>query len=245
MEEKVEGALEKLGLTSSPAKVYVALLGLGEATVLELAEDSGIKRTTLYPILEDLEKAGFVHKTKTKKQTHYIAEQPSNIAQQIADNVEEFNTYTKELEQKHKGNPSTARVVFFDGGEGFKQIWRDIFASGEKEFLIITDPQEMLQFVKKNYITNKIISKKLELKVHSRQIIASSEYAKEIVAKDREEMRESKVLPHTFKIPMTTIIYGDSVALMSPASENTMLIVESPSFAKTQRSYFEMLWSAI
>ena len=53
------------------------------------------------------------------------------------------------------------------------------------------------------------------------------------------------MLPHTYKLPVTTIIFGDNVALIGPAIENTMLIIESEAYAKSQRSIFEALWDKL
>ena len=109
----------------------------------------------------------------------------------------------------------------------------------------MTDPQEMLGFVRKKYITDTIIKKKVTLNIKSRQLIAFSEYAKEVVRKDKIENRVSKIIPHIYKLPYTTIIFGDTVAFISPAGENVMMLAKSPSFAKTQRAIFELLWSTL
>jgi len=103
----------------------------------------------------------------------------------------------------------------------------------------------MLGFVRKGYITGKIIKEKIKLGIKSRQIIASSEYAKEIIAKDKLENRASKILPHIYKTPFTTIIFGNRVALISSIQENMILIIESAEYAKTQKSIFEALWDRL
>jgi len=44
--------LEKLGLNEKEARVYLALLELGESNIQGLSAKSSVKRTTVYDILE-------------------------------------------------------------------------------------------------------------------------------------------------------------------------------------------------
>lgn len=99
----------------------------------------------------------------------------------------------------------------------------------------------MLGFVKKGYITERIIKEKVVGGIHSRQIVSFSEYAKEIIVKDFRENRKFKTLPPGYALPYTKIIFGASVALISPLRENLIFIVESESFAKTELTLFDAL----
>jgi len=244
MDKKLAAILiSSLGLNQKEAKIYLALLELGEASVQEIAKTSGIKRTSIYFIIEDLKKKGLALEIKSKKHVRFMAEDPKNV---LASRKGRLGILEKHIGNFEiiKNKNTKPRVFFFDNAEGFKKIWEMLFRSGAKEYLIMTDPREMLGFVQKGYITGKIIKEKTQLGIKSRQIIASSEYAKEIVAKDAKENRVSKILPHIYKIPFTTIVFGANVALISPQKENLILLFESEEFAKTQRSVFEALWES-
>jgi sugar-specific transcriptional regulator TrmB len=52
--------LARLGLKEYEAKVYVALVGLGEANVRRIHEASGVPRPRVYDVLNALEKKGFI-----------------------------------------------------------------------------------------------------------------------------------------------------------------------------------------
>ncbi len=245
MEDKIIKVIEGLGLDNNEAKVYISLLELGEATVADISKKSMIRRTTIYPILERLKILNMVSQLKVRKHTKFIAEDPDKVLGQYKSRVEEFGGYVDFLKDIQGGKAKHPRVYFFDGAEGFKKIWKTIFESKSKEYFIITDPREMLGFVREGYITENIIREKIKKQIKSRQLIASSEYAKDIVVKDRQENRVSKVLPHNYKLPFTTIVVDDKVALISPQTENIILLIESEALAKTQRSLFEALWSLL
>ncbi len=241
----ITSILKGIGLSDEQAKIYQALLELGEATVQEVAKKASVKRTSAYYILEQLKAKFIVYETKHRKKTLYVAEKPEELLGDFQKRVARFEKHLEIFKAIENLNIKKPRVYFFEGAEGFKRIWRLLFRSGEKEYLIITDPREMLTFVRKGYITGKIIREKTKLGIKSRQLVAFSEYAKEIIAKDKRENRVSKVIPHIYKIPFTTIIFGNSVALISPYRENLILIIESNDFAKTQRALFEALWDKL
>jgi len=46
--------------------------------------------------------------------------------------------------------------------------------------------------------------------------VCASDYAKDIVSRDAEENRASKILPREYAISYTKIIFGDNVAIISP-----------------------------
>lgn len=236
--------LSEFGFNAVEARVYLALLDLGEGSVLEISKKSGMNRTTIYPILDALKHRGLAFETKVGKHTRYVPERPQEFLKRLQARI---GRLAGEIEQlPPKAATHRPHVYFFEGSDGFKQVWQALFRSGVKEYLIMTDAREMLGFVRERYIVDWIIKEKVRLGIRSRQLIAASASAKDIVAKDSRENRVSKILPHIYKTPVTTIIFGENVAFITPATENLILmVVESPSFAKTQRALFETIWDLL
>jgi len=52
--------LEKIGLSKKEAKVYLACLELSEATIGQISKKSGVKRTTVYDIVESLKEKSLI-----------------------------------------------------------------------------------------------------------------------------------------------------------------------------------------
>lgn len=237
--------LAGVGLDKKPAQVYLALLSMGEATAQELARATSIKRPTVYVVLEELEQRGLVLRARANHRTRFSPTNPKKLFEDARAKTARFEASLPLLEQIKSAPQQGPKITFLKGAEGFKRIWKMIFDSGIKEYLIITDPQHMLGFVRKGYLTDRIIKEKIARDVHSRQIAVFSEYAKALVTNDKKENRISKIMPHVYRFPFTTIIFGNSVAFASSPRENLLLIIESEEFAKTQRSVFEALWTLL
>lgn len=242
-ESKLIQALGIYGLNKKQAKLYLACLGFELVTIQNLAKRSGLRRTTIYSLLEELEKIGLINIVKQKKRTYVTAQSPEVLLEDINKRREKL---IKSLPyfKKIKKEPAifNPKLIFYRGTEGFKNFWRDLLNSGEKEWLISTSGKEFLSFVSESYIVNRIIKEKKRRGIRSRQIITDSHYARGIVKKDKDENRESRIVDPKFPLPAIEIIYGNKVAIISSSFENLLVVIDSGEVAKTHRSYFEMIW---
>ncbi len=236
--------IQNLGLTTKAAKIYLAALELGEASVQQLAGKSRLKRTTLYYVLDELAEAGALIRVQAGKKTYYVAEQPATLLKNAREKISDFEESLKLLEDKAGRMNRKPRVYFLYGSAGFKQAWDMILNTKEKAYRIITGGENFLDYVKEKYIVDEIIAKKKKLGILSKQLIAASAYARQIVAKDGRENRISKLLPPICKLPFTEIITESIVAFISPRFNNMILIVENDDFSKTRKSIFEILWQS-
>jgi len=237
--------IKGLGLTTKAAKIYLAALELGEASVQQLAQKAKFKRTTLYYILDELVEAGVLFCTKTGKKIYYVPEQPAILLQNTKEKLSNFEESLKLLEDKAACMNKKPRVYFLYGSAGFKQAWDMILDTKEKEYRIITAGENFLDYVKEKYIVDEIIAKKKKLGVSSKQLITASGYARQIIAKDGRENRVSKLLPPIYKLLFTEIITESMVAFISPRFNNMIFIVENDAFSRTRKSIFEILWNSI
>lgn len=238
-------ALQGIGLSEKAAKLYLASLEFGETTVQELAKEAKLKRTTIYYTLEELTGTGVLLEIKRRGKTYYAPVAPREFLKRARERMQEFEDVVELLEIRKENAFKKPKLYFLRGGVGFKQIWDKIFASRAKEYRIITQGENFLDFVKEKYILDEIIKRKQELNIVSKQLITDSLYARRIVAKDAKENRISKLLSPIYKLPFTEIICDDFVAFISPKFQDTLLVIENELFAKTRRSLFDALWDSL
>ncbi len=237
--------LKNIGLSEKAAKVYLSTLVLGEATVLAIAKHSGVKRTSIYYTLNELKELGAITETKRQRKIYYLPVEPKELIKRVRERVFEAEDFIDELEKIKHSVFKKPRVYFLYGPSGFKKIWDMVFASRDKEFRIITEGQNFLDFVREKYILDDIIKQKKKLNISSRQLISDSPYARQIISKDLAENRKSKILPKNYKLPFTEIICSEFVAFISPRFDNNLFVVENERFAETRKSIFEITWESI
>ena len=233
-----------LGMSLKEEAFFRALLCHGPSSIGEIAKRSCVERTTAYALVERLQARGFVKKTQEGKKKRFLAEDAGSLQTLVHDALNEL---TEGISQKREfsGKEEKSKIFFYKGDAGFKATWETLFNSGAKEYCIMTNGEDMLSFVRKEYITGKIIREKLGKSIRSRQIIQVSSYAKEIAKKDIFENRSTKFFPYPKKFPFTKIIFGDSVAFISPNLENTLFVVKNKLLKEAEQSAFDSLWELL
>lgn len=75
--------IEQLGYSPKEAKVYLALLGLGEAHISDIAEKVKMPRSTVQIIVERLHEDGLVNFYIMRRYKYWVAEKPENLLEMI------------------------------------------------------------------------------------------------------------------------------------------------------------------
>ena len=121
--------LISLGLSDNEAKVYMAMLELGQATVLEISAKAGVNRPTTYVQIESLKKMGLVSTQIKGKKQLFIAESPDQLEsviererKAIEYKKEELHKLLPELTGIFNLSDSKPQVRFFEGKEGLLKM---------------------------------------------------------------------------------------------------------------------------
>lgn len=234
--------LKAFGLDEKEAAIYLAGLRVGPATVIELAHHAKLPRTTVYSILEKLVGDDLFHVGKRKKHTVYTAENPQCLEKIFQEKQIVFQSTMPKLEEVSKLFSGEPNILLYEGTDGFKQMWKDLFLSGTKEYRMITGGMGMLEYVHEPYLIKKIIAERIKRGIKSKQLIIDSRYTQTIVAKDQKELRESRLLPTGSQVPASIIIFNDKIAYITSRRENVMILLASGDVAITFRTVFDLLW---
>ncbi|MFZ2882675.1 MAG: helix-turn-helix domain-containing protein, partial [Candidatus Moraniibacteriota bacterium] len=115
--------LEKLqiaGLSEKEAKVYVAVLELGEATIAEITKKSKIKRSTIYDILNTLKEKGIISQTRLNKRPIFLAENPKKMLEKLEEKKRGLEEAVPELLSIMNLLDKKPKIRYFEGIEGVR-----------------------------------------------------------------------------------------------------------------------------
>jgi len=82
--------LGQLGLSEKEVDTYLSILGSGEATASEIADDTGVSKRYVYSISESLEDRGFVEVNDHVVPTTIRARPPEEVIDALTDQLEEM-----------------------------------------------------------------------------------------------------------------------------------------------------------
>jgi len=133
--------LRTLGLSNDEAKLYIELLK-GPTSHLELARKTGVNRTKVYRLANQLEKRSLVSLQTDDSGTLLAATDPASLEVELVtqeENLKQQRAVLKQLmpaltaiKASHGKGPESFSVQTYEGVEGFKQmLWHELKASGE------------------------------------------------------------------------------------------------------------------
>lgn len=236
--------LKSIGLSENQAKIYLAGLELGPASILDIARVSGVKRTTIYSVMEELLDHDYFTTLKKAGKKQYLAIDPDSLKHLIAERHETLTHNLPELRALYSLSPVKPKVVFYEGVENLKRIMEEpihLLPKGQLYYRINSGQQEMIKAVGADWwkeLSEKRIKKHLPIKVIADRI---AEPIPELVEAGPKALREIRFLPKEIHIPVREQIYGDRVAIIDLATPMA-LVIEDKNVAELHRVFFESLW---
>ena len=234
--------LRSLGLTRAEAKVYLAALELGEASIQSLARKSGVKRTSIYNFIDKLKERQIIIETTKGKRNVYSATHPERLAETLKMAMVEFDRALPKLNEIHRRSKTKPQVTFFEGYEGIKEVYSDTLR--EKKPIVGWSDWEHMKATMESFLTDYPVERaKRGISLHT--IARESNEAREVSVKDQSVLRRTKFLKsNEFKTEIN--IYGNKVAVMSfRSSPPFAVIVEDTDTAETLRTVWHELWQRI
>jgi len=235
-------SLIALGLKENEAKIYLAVLKIGQATVGQVADSTDVQRTFIYDILEELQDKGLISQIEEKGVKHFSALSTEKLKKWQGEKIARFNRILPELKALEKTVGDRPKVQFFEGIEGIKMALEDTLNQpiGNKILAYATGQGAYEQIPE---FLDEYFKARVRKKISMRCLAPDNKINREHVKHDKEVLRKTILLPEN-KFPFTNEIdiYGDKVAIMSLQGEILAVIIESESVAKTQRAIFELAW---
>ena len=245
--------LKQLGLLEKEAKVYLASLELGEATVLELAKKSALNRTTVYVEIEKLGQRGLVSSIEKGKKRYFSPIHPENLLsliiekqkRDLEEKTELFQKILPDLTAIHNLAPNKPGIQFFEGIEGLKLIREMLLADKYKEISQFVN----LEAVYKILPEDRLFRKKLEEKFKKEQVFSKLIYtaSSPIITAPQEKLDQYKFIPINQISPFYTEInvYGHKTIFGTFKEKITTLIVEDKEIANTAKIMFDLIWDSL
>jgi len=240
--------LQNIGFNDKEARIYLTILELNEALPGAIARISGIKRSTTYLILEQLEKKGLVSHIKRGGHLYFQACRPEFLIENQRKKYEEVRNQLNSLEKilpelnlLHKDFTVTPQMSVFKGKAGLIQIMEDTLTTSTG-LLCWANISVAVHTVLEDYYPT-YIRKKVKNKVFLKGIFPYEKRSLDFKKMGDRELREVYLIPaDRFPFKNEINIYDDKVAIISHNDE-VGVIIQNQSIADTQRIIFDLAFA--
>lgn len=239
-----EQILTSARLSENERKVYTLLLSTGEQTAAQISQKTGIKRGNTYYVIDGLVDKELVEEVKKGKKTFFRNTHPQKLEAYIEQQLRELEEARKTvsaalpaLTSNYNLTYEKPGVYFFEGKEGLKKVFQDIYAPDKDEVIGCVE-LEKLDEVFPDVLEGELVPKRVRGKLKSIALIIDSAQARALVQKDKAHNRESILVDgKRYPMPAEIDVYKDRVALLSFAKGKFVgVVIENEDIARTMRS---------
>lgn len=239
--------LERIGLTKGEAKVYLALLRLGESTAGPIVDEAKITRSKIYDILERLKQKGLVSYITKDSTKQFIASNPKNILKYLEEKEKEINLEKQrfqkiipDLENHYKKAIEKGIAEVFLGIKGMQNAFNVIineFESKERYYAFGASKGENIEEIQKFFDVLQLERKKKNVRSmiifnkSSRGLFKSQEGSKLVDAR--------YLLDST---PASINIYKNYVIIAILSQNPITFLIRNKEAADSFKEYFRSMW---
>jgi len=237
----LEKELKNAGLDEREVKIYLACLEMGETSVSNLSRKTGIKRTTVYLIIDSLQEKGLLGLIKKGKKTLFVYEDPRKIIEKLEQRKKAVEKIMPELLSLTSLTNKKPRMKYFEGKQAVEEVYLDTLAYPDQEILSWF-PSSLAQ-TNKEFFNDFYIKERLEKKIWMRAIAPDTMDMKEFFNRDEKELRQTKLISQEiFNTEVGIMLYGKSKTGITSFDEDMGLIIESPKIYRSLKNIFELAW---
>jgi len=241
--QNISDLLKNSGLTDKESAVYLSALELGRSTILEIAEHSGVKRSTVYELIPVMEAKGLINKTKHVKKIYYVAQSPKTVLSILHEKQKRFAEALPQLMGLFNSQENRPKVYFFEGQAEIQQMYEDTLR--EKQTLFnYTSIIDLYDYMDKKWV-ERYIKERADIGIKTRIIAIDSPESREWQKTASEQLREIRLIPKKdYDFSADVHIYGNKVIMTTYKSGLFGLLIEDENIAQMQKMAFELMWQA-
>ncbi|EKD23920.1 MAG: Transcriptional regulator, TrmB [uncultured bacterium] len=231
--------LEKIGLPEQQADIYLSLLKNGPQFIQEISKSTGIKRTTLYLIIERMLEKNLINIEIKEKRKKYYIKNPKTLLSQIREQYYLLDALMPQLEDIFEQKSAASKIRFYDTIAGMKETFKELVALNDTKEELLTIEGDIRSSFKLGYdFWKDLLAEKKRLGIQSRTIIPSNEKNEFVIHDHNIQMRTSTML-NDFKIML--YLFSNKVIIIIPA-DNLCIVIENVKIKKSLSALFEIIW---
>lgn len=240
--------LERIGLTPGEAKIYLALLDLGQTTTGPIVDKSGVSTSKTYKILKRLEKKGLVGHIIKRSIVHWSPSNPKRIMELFEEKEKEISRKKRELEKilpellkKVEKLRSRQEAEAYMGLKGMASVFND-----ETNYLKehLTEINHVLgvtkDYPKQTYDFFRRLENKRDNLTIRRKFLFGKDAKGTMPFVEKSRFCEVRYLPYSSIVSIN--IYGDVSFISIFSEEPIFFVIKSKEIAKNFKEYFNILW---
>jgi sugar-specific transcriptional regulator TrmB len=253
LDKNMEEFLAEFELSDREVAIYITLLQTGPNTIMNLARETGIKRSTTHNNVEELIKKGLVSQTNYGERRMVVAESPDKLqflldqkkfkVQKLEKNlpsvIDQINSMVPESDARNE-----VEVKYYDGNSGIELIYEEALSA--KELRSYANVEKILEAFPDNESKfTEYHAKNSELKLW--EIVEDSKASRKYAEKFAEKKRYNyKFTTNAIALSaIDVLIYDGKVGIINIKDGLTGIVITNEEYYENSKAIFDFIWSIL
>ncbi len=242
MNEQIISQLQSLNLSQNEAKVYSALLEIGQTSAGEIIKKTGLHRSVVYETLDKLIVKKLVFKLEKQNIAFFQPTDPSRLLQ----NIKTQEEVALDLIPKLKGLIDTKlpEITVYEGVEAYQKFWLESvkrLPEGSIDYIAGSIGSKWWEYMGVEAKRYHEIKKKR--KITWKMIVFSKDRLDLELLKSDPKLNEYRLVEKKVALDGNFNILGRESVLLHSATEPMLIEIKNPTLVKVFKNIFDILWS--
>ena len=244
-EEKLVDILEKIGLSEHESAVYFASISLGPTTALTQSRASGVKRSTVYSVIETLKRKGLMAEELRGLKTVFFANNPDKLGDVLNERKDLLGKHLEEFKTLYNLNEEEGTIRYYEGLEAIKSVYDGVLSDIKvrEDYSVIADVDEWHKLDPKYF--DKFRDRRARMNINMRLIFTDSEEAREAKKFERNFNQKVRILPEGTNLKTSLIVTPQKVVIHQYNPPISAIIIQTKSAIQLQKEMFEIIWNSL
>lgn len=245
-----ESTLQELGLSPNEARIYEALLELGESSISGISTHTNIHRRNVYDAINRLVEKGFIIPVMDSKERRYLPVEPNKFLEIVEEKRSNLQQILPKMQELFEQKRAKEGIYIYKGLEGGKNVLRDLLNIGKTVYSI--GAKEWWTNPPSDPFSETVIKEAIRKKIKYYTLFDSG-VKKEAIMNLKTTQKpkidiEYRFLPEKYSSTSAIDIYEDRVAIytggtLSRLEENVSIFLTiSQNLADSYRQWFQFMW---
>ncbi|MEN9558213.1 MAG: hypothetical protein RL141_582 [Candidatus Parcubacteria bacterium] len=244
-ESKIIQSLTELGLRETEARLYIAALTLGPTTILKLARATNIKRTTVYPLIDELKQKGLISMEIRGFKKLLAANPPDQLASMVERHREQLQRILPDLSALHNAHgQGGGSLKYYEGLESIKSVYEGLLRDvrPREDYLILGDINRWLALDSRYFMS--FVRRRAKLPINIRMLLQDSTVAREHQRLQKTFNEQIRILPPKTALTTNLVVIPTRVVIHQLVPPYFAIVIENKSVIQMHREQFEIMWNA-
>jgi HTH-type transcriptional regulator, sugar sensing transcriptional regulator len=243
----LKNELVGLGLTEAEASIYIAVLGAGPSSILDISRNAHLNRSTIYYAIQALKEKHLIGETVRGKKKLLFAEDLVGLKRSLEQKVLRIDDLAAEAKAMAKGAGGKPVLRFSQGLDGIKAVFESAAHAKEKAMYGIVGLDKLNESSKAllEYWGGPYTKLRKKYGTIAKLVMPDTPQSVEYKKLDAERLRETKLVPvSSYNFESEFLVHDDVTDLfVFTKQEQFAISIQSGAIANTMKMIWRIVWN--